>query len=162
VDTPQGSRNKFKLDPDTGLFKLGFVMPLGMEFPFDFGFIPSTQGEDGDPLDVLVLMDAPTFVGCVVPIRLVGVLESRQKEKAKAAERNDRLIAVALPAARHGGLRSLRDFSPQFLDEIEHFFVSYNEIRNRKFTVLARKGPDVALKLIKRGVQLFAEKEGKS
>ena len=69
VETPKGSRNKFDFDPQTGLFELGSAMPEGVEFPFEFGFIPGTLGEDGDPLNLLILMDAPTFVGCVVKAR---------------------------------------------------------------------------------------------
>src|SRR5688500_10091266 len=70
IETPKGSRNKYKYDEQRGLFKLRKMLPLGSIFPFDFGFLPSTRGADGDPLDVLVLMDAPTFPGCVVLVRL--------------------------------------------------------------------------------------------
>ncbi len=76
VETPQGSRNKFTFDPQAQVFQLGFAMPAGFEFPFEFAFVPGTLGEDGDPLDLLVLMDAPTFVGCLVKCRLVGVIEA--------------------------------------------------------------------------------------
>jgi inorganic pyrophosphatase len=107
VETPKGSRNKFDFDPETGLFELGSAMPEGVEFPFEFGFIPGTLGEDGDPLDLLILMDAPTFVGCVVKARLVGVIEAKQKEKDSAQERNDRLIAVAVHSRRHQQVQSL-------------------------------------------------------
>jgi inorganic pyrophosphatase len=101
VETPKGSRNKFDFDPETGCFELGSAMPAGVEFPFEFGFIPGTLGEDGDPLDLLILMEAPTFVGCVVRARLVGVIEAKQKEKDGKEERNDRLIAVAGHSRRH-------------------------------------------------------------
>src|SRR5438876_43986 len=94
IETPQGSRNKFTFDEELCLFKLGGVLPLGAAFPFDFGFLPDTMGQDGDPLDVLVLMDEPAFPGCLVPARLIGVIEAEQTEKGKT-ERNDRLIAVA-------------------------------------------------------------------
>ncbi len=74
VETPKGSRNKFKFDEAHGLYKLGGVLPAGMSFPYDFGFIPSTKGEDGDPVDVLLLMDEPAFPGCLVSARLIGVI----------------------------------------------------------------------------------------
>src|SRR6187397_2515854 len=83
IETPQGSRNKFKYDPDLRMFKLSKVLPEGMVFPYDFGFVPSTNGDDGDPVDVLVLMDEPTFPGCLLECRLVGVLEAGQEEKKK-------------------------------------------------------------------------------
>src|SRR5213595_2139587 len=91
IETPKGCRNKFDYDPDSGLFMLGGLLPEGMMFPFDFGFIPSTLGEDGDPLDIMVLMDAPAHVGCLIEVRIVGVIEAKQTEKGET-ERNDRLL----------------------------------------------------------------------
>ena len=76
VETPKGSRNKYNYDEKLGLFKLGGVLPAGAFFPFDFGFVPATVGGDGDPLDVLVLMDEPAFTGCLVESRLLGVVEA--------------------------------------------------------------------------------------
>src|SRR4051812_46072742 len=80
VETPRGTRNKYKYDERRGLFLLHKVLPLGAEFPFDFGFLPSTRGDDGDPLDVLLLTPEPAFPGCVVPARLIGVIEAEQVE----------------------------------------------------------------------------------
>src|SRR4030095_8345221 len=94
IETPKGSRNKFKYDPVSRMFKLSKVLPEGMVFPYDFGFVPLTKGDDGDRLDVLVLMDEPTFPGCLLECKLVGVLEAEQEEKKKK-KRNPRLIAVA-------------------------------------------------------------------
>src|SRR5215210_3886384 len=81
IETPKGSRNKFNYDEELGLFKLGGVLPAGAVFPFDFGFVPSTVGGDGDPLDVLVLMDEPAFAGCLVAVQLIGVIEAEQTER---------------------------------------------------------------------------------
>src|SRR3712207_9187895 len=75
VETPKGSRNKFDCDEEYRLFTLGGVLPAGAVFPFDFGFIPSTRGGDGDPLDILILMDEPAFTGCLVSARVIGVIE---------------------------------------------------------------------------------------
>jgi inorganic pyrophosphatase len=104
-------------------------MPAGVEFPFEFGFVPGTLGQDGDPLDLLILMDAPTFSGCVVKARLIGVIEAEQREKDGTKERNDRLIAVAVQSRRHENVRSLKEVPEEFLREIEHFFISYNDSR---------------------------------
>jgi inorganic pyrophosphatase len=93
VDTPKGHRNKYKYDETQGLWRLSKVLPLGASFPFDFGFVPSTRGEDGDPVDVLVLLDEPSFPGCIVPARLIGILEAEQTQEGKTI-RNDRLVAV--------------------------------------------------------------------
>jgi inorganic pyrophosphatase len=94
IDTPKGSRNKFEFDDKIGMFKLGGALPVGAVFPFDFGYIPSTKGGDGDALDILILMDEPAFVGCLVPAKLIGVIEAEQTEDGQTT-RNDRLIAVA-------------------------------------------------------------------
>jgi inorganic pyrophosphatase len=150
VETIAGSRNKFAYDEKLGLFRLKGVLPAGASFPFDFGFVPSTKGEDGDPLDVLVLMDEPAFAGCLVPARLLGVITAEQREKDGTVEQNDRLIAVASDSHTHEGVRTLADLSPQLLDEIEHFFVSYNKIRGKSFTPTGRKGPRKARKLIEK------------
>jgi inorganic pyrophosphatase len=152
VDTPQGSANKFKYDEESGLFKLSGVMPAGAVFPFEFGFIPSTKGGDGDPLDLLILLDAPTFVGCVVQARLIGVILATQTEQGKP-ERNDRLIAIASESRRHEGVRELRDLSKPLLREIEHFFISYNELKGKKFKPLGRHGASRAVSLVKEGMK---------
>jgi inorganic pyrophosphatase len=94
IETPKGCRNKYAFDIDLQSYRLMGVLPAGAVFPFDFGSIPGTIGEDGDPLDVLLLMDEPVFTGCLVEARVLGVIEAEQTEKGKT-ERNDRLIAVA-------------------------------------------------------------------
>src|SRR6201998_3654907 len=93
IETPKGSRNKFAFDPDERIFELKKVLPAGMTFPYDFGFAPSTKADDGDPVDVLVLMDEPAFPGCVLFCRPIGVIEGEQGDK-KDKERNDRIIAI--------------------------------------------------------------------
>src|SRR5579864_8760420 len=80
IETPKGRRNKFDYDPDSNLFRLGGLLPEGMAFPFDFGFLPSTLGDDGDSLDVMVLMDEPAHVGCLLDVRIIGVLEADQTQ----------------------------------------------------------------------------------
>ena len=159
IETPQGSRYKYKFDEETGLFKLGGVLPLGASFPFDFGFIPATLGGDGDPLDVLILMDAPAFAGCLVAARLLGVIEAEQTE-AGQTNRNDRLIAVAAESRTHCDVRELGHLNPQLLDEIEHFFRFYNEVRGKQFKPLGRFGTERALKLVKEGVKLHRKARG--
>lgn len=125
VETPRGWRNKYSYDEKRKLFKIGSVLPAGTVFPFDFGFIPRTLGEGGDPLDVLVLMDEPAFSGCFVAARLLGVVEAAQTEDGKT-DRNDLLIAISANAETHRNVKSLTDLNKKLIDEIEHFFVSYN------------------------------------
>src|SRR5258707_2026050 len=124
IETPKGCRNKFDYDPDSNLFELGGLLPEGMMFPFDFGFIPSTLGEDGDPLDIMVLMDAPAHVGCLIDVRIIGIIEAEQSEDGKT-ESNDRLLGVAIHSYDHEDLESLSDLSKTFLDQLEAFFISY-------------------------------------
>jgi inorganic pyrophosphatase len=149
IDTPKGCRNKYAFDFDINAYKLKTVLPKGAVFPFDFGSIPGTVAEDGDPLDVLVLMDEPAFVACLVEVRLLGVIEAEQTEGGKT-ERNDRVIAVAAKSHTHGSLKSLRKVDPKLIDEIEHFFVSYNDARGKKFKPKARKGPAAARRLVEK------------
>ena len=153
IEAPKGSRNKYAYEPEDGLFVLKSVLPAGAIFPFDFGFIPSTLGEDGDPVDVLVLMDEPAFTGCLVPSRLVGAIVADQTERDGTQERNDRLIAVAAKSYTHRDVRSLDDLNDTLLEEIEHLFRSYNEARGKRFEVREQVGPDAALELVRAGIK---------
>jgi inorganic pyrophosphatase len=150
IETPKGSRNKYKYDEKSGLFRLDKLMPTGTVFPFDFGFLPATRGADGDPLDVLVLMAEPGSVGCLVAARLVGVIEAQQTQNGKT-RRNDRLIGVAATSHLHRHVRSFRDLSPGLVDEIERFFVAYNAMQDREFRVLGRHGAARARRVIRVG-----------
>src|SRR5436305_10470673 len=101
IDTPKGSRNKYAFDFKINAYKLKSVLPHGTVFPFDFGSIPNTVAEDGDPLDVLVLMDEPVFIGCLVEALLLGAIETEQTQAGKT-ERNDRLTTVAAASPPNG------------------------------------------------------------
>jgi inorganic pyrophosphatase len=103
IDTPRGSRNKYKFDEELGLFKLSRVLPAGMSFPFDFGSIPSTRAQDGDALDVLVLNEVPLVVGCLVLVHLIGVIRADQTEHRKTIhnEAHGRRLVIT----GHGGPR---------------------------------------------------------
>jgi inorganic pyrophosphatase len=147
IETPKGSPNKLAFEPRYGTFVLKGVLPAGAVFPFDFGFVPSTRAEDGDPLDVLVLMDSPVFPGCIVPSRLVGIIEAEQTEDGKT-ERNDRLLAVAANSAAHRSIHELRDLSADLIAQIEHFFVSYNQMKGKRFQVKGQGGRKRALTLV--------------
>jgi inorganic pyrophosphatase len=153
IDTPKGSRNKYKYDEKLQIFKLGGVLAVGHSFPFDFGYIPNTLGEDGDPIDVLVLMDEPAFVGCLIPAKLIGVIEANQTEDGKT-ERNDRLIAVASNSRTHKDIKSINDLNETLVHEIEHFFVSYNEAKGKQFKSLGRFGAIKAKQLVEEGIKL--------
>src|SRR4051812_46969838 len=151
IETPKGSKNKYDYDDEVAAFMLAGVMPDGSSFPYDFGFIPSTLGEDGDPLDVLVLMDAPVPVGCVLTIRLIGVIEAKQREKGEQWIKNDRLLAVATHARTHAHVHGLDDLRPGLVQEVEGFFEHYNRLNGKEFEPTDRSGPAQARKLIHDG-----------
>lgn len=151
IETPKGSRNKFRYEPDCDCFELATSLPEGMAFPFDFGFIPSTLADDGDPVDVLVLMDSPVMPGCILRCRLIGVIEAREKQRGKPWERNDRVIAVATHARTHEGIKRLSQLRSHTLDDIEAFFIEYNKLHDKQFEVLGQNGPKRAVKLVKKG-----------
>ena len=149
IETPKGSRNKFAYDPELGAFKLSSVLGEGMVFPYDFGFVPQTKDEDGDPTDVLLLMHEPAFPGCVVESRIIGVIQAEQSEDGKMI-RNDRVLAVSSRSHDHADIKEPKDLNSNMLKELEDFFVAYNKARDRKFRILGLKDADTAMKLIKK------------
>ncbi len=161
IETSKGNRNKLDYDPDQQLFELSKVLPRGMVFPFDFGFVPSTVGDDGDPLDILVLLDEPVPTGCKIQARLIGVIEAEQTEDGETI-RNDRLIALAEHSHEYRDIRSLKDLNSKLVQEIEHFFVSYNEMAGKQFKPLGQYGPRRAEKLVKESIKRFRDRHGRA
>jgi inorganic pyrophosphatase len=159
VDTPKGSRNKYKYDEQVALYRLSKVLPLGSAFPYDFGFIPSTRAADGDPLDVLVLGEEALFPGCLVTIRLVGVIQAEQTEHGKTF-RNDRLMGAIETSVNRPAIQTLEDLRPERLDEIEHFFMAYNHLEGRHFKPIGRHGPAMAEQLLADGIRQFGNAKG--
>lgn len=161
IETPRGKRNKFDYDPTTGLFMLGGLLPEGMVFPFDFGFIPGTLADDGDPVDIIVLMDAPAHVGCLLEIRLVGVINAEQTQDGKT-KKNDRLIGVAMHSYDHEQLASIDDLNKTFLAQLEEFFVNYNKQRGKKFRVTGTGGPRKAVQCVRNGMSSYRKSQSKA
>jgi inorganic pyrophosphatase len=153
VETPKGSSYKFKYNTDDGAFELSAALPEGLAFPFDFGFIPSTVGEDGDPLDVLLLLDHPVAAGCVTSARLAGVIEIRQRKLGAKADarwiRNDRFIAVASHGHNYRHVRTLENLAPEVLDEIEAFLIQSARVNGKQLDILGRGDPKTARKLVR-------------
>ena len=151
IDTPRGSQNKYVFNPEYGLFKLSGLLPAGHTFPFDFGFIPGTVNGDEDNVDVLVLTDEPTFVGCWTQCVLIGGYAARQTpRKASNAYRNDRLLAVEKHSLAFENVGAIEDLSKTLIEQIEHFYVSYNESKGKKFEVIkmldVKEAADLVLK----------------
>jgi inorganic pyrophosphatase len=152
VETPKGRRNKFDYDAKIEAFTLGGLLAEGLSFPYDFGFVPSTIAADGDPVDVMILMDEPAHVGCVLDIRIIGVIEADQTQNGKTIP-NHRLVGVAVHSYNHGNIHSISDVNKSILDQVQEFFVSYNKSRGKKFKVLGIHGPKRALKLLNEGIK---------
>lgn len=155
IETPKDSRNKYAFDPKRKVFELKKVLPAGMTFPYDFGFIPRTKAEDGDPVDVLVLMDEPAFPGCVLKCRLVGVIEGEQG-KNKDKERNDRIVAVEKENHSFADIKHIDDLGKQFVRELEEFFINYHELSGKQYRVIDVRGPKQARKRIEDGIRAAA------
>lgn len=149
VETPAGSRNKFAFDPEQSIFSLKKVLPAGMSFPYDFGFLPQTKAPDGDPLDVLLLMDEPAFPGCAVRARLIGVIEGEQVDGGKNI-RNDRLVAVAEANHIYANIRKIKDLPHPWIEELQAFFVHYHELEGKKYRLLGCKEEAAAWQLVKK------------
>ena len=131
----------------------GKALPLGLTYPYCWGFLPGTVGEDGDPLDVFLITDAPTFPGVVIASRLIGVLQLEQDGK-KRRERNDRLIGVPLKEPRTAdACETPEDLSTRLREEIEQFFVSTTFFSQKDPTILGWKGPKAALKLVRKAAR---------
>lgn len=160
IETPRRSPNKYRYDPECGTLLLSTMLPEGMTFPYDFGFIPSTLADDGDPLDVLVLTDEPAIPLSIVRARLIGAIRAEQKEPGEDWEENDRLIAVAAHAHSHADEKSLKDLKPQLVDEITAFFRDYNRQHGREFRSTGVGGPRRASRILRDGEKRFRKKPG--
>lgn len=152
IETPKGSRNKYAFNPDLRIFELKKVLPAGMTFPYDFGFVPSTIAEDGDPVDVLVLMDEPAFPGCLLQCRMIGIIEGEQGKKSDC-ERNDRIVAVEEQNHSYAFVRNIKDLGKEFVEELEEFFVNYHQQSGKQYRILDVRGPKEAKRRVRDGMR---------
>lgn len=153
IETPKGSAIKYSYSPESGLFRAKRTLPHGMVFPFNFGFIPSTLAEDGDPLDILIINEEPFACGCLVKVRLLAVIEATQTEGGRTV-RNDRIVAMAIDE------ETPPEFVSLFLDEarirqIVFFFASYNRINGKDFKSLRTGDAKDAERLAHNAVDKF-------
>jgi inorganic pyrophosphatase len=150
IETPKGSRNKYAFDSDDQVFVLKTVLPAGMAFPYDFGFVPSTRAEDDDPVDALVLMDEPAFAGCVLKCRLVGVIEG-EETNGKKKIRDDRLVAVERDHHSYAAVKHIDDLGKPFVEELEAFFVNYHSLSSTHYRIVGVRGPREAHRRLNKG-----------
>jgi len=151
IETPKGSAFKYTYEPDKHLFKLTKVLPAGMVFPFDFGFIPDTKGEDGDPLDIIVISEFQSFTGCIMDCRIIGGLKAEQTERNGKTLRNDRFIGIPVVSQLFAEINSTENFPQKIMDQLEAFFKNYNEQSGKQFKSLGRMTPEEGYALIKKG-----------
>src|SRR4030081_640296 len=149
VETPRDSSCKLDFDPELRVFTLAKPLLAGLTYPYDWGFIPSTKAEDGDPLDVLIIHDAQTYPGVVLKCKPIGVLEVVQTKNGKK-ERNDRIFAVPDRAPFEGDLQDIRRLPARAIEELEKFFEATDALEDKKLEFLGWRGPAHAIKTIKR------------
>ncbi|CAN5326510.1 inorganic diphosphatase [soil metagenome] len=147
IETPKGQRGKLAYDPTSGAFELKRMLPDGMSFPLDFGFVPGTLGQDGDPLDILVLGDEPSPVGTLLTARLIGVIEAEQTEDGQTV-RNDRLLAVAAVSRLFAKVTKVDDLDADFIKNLTAFWENYDALRGVQFKILAVRDGQAATHLI--------------
>lgn len=152
IETPMGSRAKYDFNPEIMAFETKGLLPEGMSFPMDFGFVPSTLAEDGDPLDVLVLFDEPIAMGSTIMVRLIGVIEADQTEETTL--RNDRLIAVATQSRLYSHVQTVADLGKPYVENLKAFWVHYNALKGQTFDIRRVAGPDAAVRAIVRTERL--------
>jgi inorganic pyrophosphatase len=159
VEAPRGSPLKLKYEPPLGVFVFKRPLPLGLTYPYDWGFFPSTAADDGDPLDAMVLFDAPTWPGVVIPSVPIGVLRLLQKEgAAPGRERNDRVLVVPSEERR---VEDVRGLPPRVTQELEQFFVMASKSAGKDVTIGGWEGPDAARESIRAASEKFAQRAPK-
>ena len=143
IEIPSGSRNKYELDKKTGLMKLDRVLYSAVHYPGDYGLIPRTLHEDGDPLDVLVLVKEQTFPGCMIDVRPLGVLRMRDR-----GEPDDKILAVALEDPYYEEFFDIADIPQHVLKEVEYFFFTYKDLEGKRVQIDGWGKSDVAMQVI--------------
>jgi inorganic pyrophosphatase len=154
VEIPKGSANKYEYDPALGIFRLDRTLYSPMHYPGDYGFVPSTLAADNDPLDVLVLVESPTFTGCIIEARTIGMLVMFDQGKEDL-----KVLCVPTRDPRSETLNDYQDVHPHRLREIEHFFSIYKELEGKQSETKGWLGADEARHAVVRANQLFKDRK---
>ncbi|HEV7780739.1 MAG TPA: inorganic diphosphatase [Chitinophagaceae bacterium] len=149
IETVKGNNLKYKYDPQTGIFKVRKALPLGMVFPYDFGFIEGTKGEDGDPLDAMIISEFTSFTGCKTRCRLVGVLLAEQTEGRKKI-RNDRYFFIPDESIIFASVSSMKQLGNKHNGQLKDFFINYNKAENKLFTPLKMISAEEGARLLQK------------
>ena len=156
IEIPTGSRNKYELDKDTGMIKLDRVLYSAVHYPGDYGFVPRTLHEDGDPLDMLVDVNEPTFPGCLIEVRPIGVLKLLDR-----GEPDDKILGVPISDPYHEEYYDIADLPAHYLREVEHFFQIYKDLEGKRIQILGWEKSDVAARIVTESIDRYAAKYGK-
>jgi inorganic pyrophosphatase len=154
IEIQQGGSNKYEYDPQLGLFRLDRVLYSAVHYPMGYGFVPGTLADDGDPIDILVMTDSPTFPGCLIESRPVGLFEMRD-EKGE----DEKILSIPAADPRYHEIQELSHMRPHRLREIEHFFAIYKELENKQVEVVGWQGREAAYAAIEKAIRLFNEKQ---
>jgi inorganic pyrophosphatase len=152
IEIPRGSRNKYELDKESGLFRLDRVLYSAVHYPGDYGLIPRTLHEDNDPLDVLVMIKEPTFTGCLIDVRPVGVLKMLDK-----GEPDDKILAVPVDDPMHDEYFDIADLPTHYLREIEHFFAIYKDLEGKRVEIIGWGKSEEAMRIVDESIVRYAE-----
>ena len=153
VEIPRGSRNKYELDKVSGQFRLDRVLFSAVHYPGDYGFIPRTLHEDNDPLDIIVSINEPTFPGCQIDCRPLGVLKMLDR-----GEPDDKIIAVPSRDPFYDDYFDIADLSQHYLKEVEHFFHIYKDLEGRRVEIVGWEKSEVAMRVIQDSIERYEEK----
>lgn len=156
VEIPRGGRNKYEYDEKLGVFRLDRVLYSSVHYPAAYGFVPSTRAEDGDPLDILVMTTEPTFTGCLIEARPVGIFHMRD-EKGD----DEKVLAVPTADPRYAEITELAHVAPHFLREVEHFFAIYKELEGKRVETFGWGDRASALDSIRRAVAAVSPQRGR-
>ena len=148
IEIPAGSKNKYEFDKDLQAFALDRVLYSSVQYPYDYGFIPNTLADDGDPLDGMVIMDEPTFPGCVIAARPIGMLEM-----IDGGDRDEKILCVPDKDPRYTEVKSLQDVAPHRLEEIAEFFKTYKNLQKKVTEILGWKDVDHVMPLVEKFVK---------
>ncbi|MDE5071288.1 MAG: inorganic diphosphatase [Trichodesmium sp. St16_bin4-tuft] len=148
IEITGGSKNKYEFDKDLQAFALDRVLYSSVQYPYDYGFVPNTLANDGDPLDGIVIMDEPTFPGCVIPARPIGMLEM-----IDGGDRDEKILCVPDKDPRYTEVKSLKDVEPHRLEEIAEFFRTYKNLEKKVTEILGWKDVDQVMPLVEKCVK---------
>ena len=156
IEIPKDSKIKFEIDKESGLIKIDRFLYSSVHYPGDYGFIPQTYWEDGDPLDMLVLTGIPVYPGVLASARVIGVIHMNDN-----GESDDKILAVYEKDPRFSDVKSISDLPSHTLSELKHFFETYKELEGKRVQVLEIKDKETAYEVLKKSVEIYRKKFGK-